>query len=359
MKIVHVITLSTLGGAQSVVKTLANSQSINNEVIIISGIGRYGWNGLNSNIKIIRIPQLKREISLLDIIVLIKLFFFQIKYKPDVIHLHSSKVGILGRLAFSKKKTIYTVHGFDSIRIANRKFLFIEKILKYKVAAIVGVSKYDLHYLQEEGIIKKSSYIYNGIEDKLNSTKSEFDNDVMTKIKDVKKQFHHIVLCIARDDKQKKIDLFFDIASKFTKVAFIWIGNEHKYDLVSNNVFLFGLVPSASQYLRYADLFILPSNYEGLPMSIIEALSFRIPVVASNVGGISELLNGSNGFVVENDANEFAKKIEMILSNKSLLLSMGENARSTYLQLFTVDKMAKEYQNLYNQMYSRNNKNSF
>ncbi len=111
-----------------------------------------------------------------------------------------------------------------------------------------------------------------------------------------------------------------------------------------------GLVPYASLYLNYADLFILPSNYEGLPMSIIEALSFNKPVVASNVGGISELLDGGNGFAVENNADEFTQKIAMVLSDKILLHKMGDNARNSYLKNFIVDKMAMKYNEIYKQI---------
>lgn len=347
MKIFHIITLSALGGAQSVVFNLANAQSQENEVYIISGTGGAAWVGLNPCIKIITICQLRRSISLYDIIVLFQLIYFRILLKPDIIHLHSSKIGVLGRLAFSKKKIVYTVHGFDSIRIANSKFLFIEKFLKNKAAQIVGVSKYDFDSLSKEGIDKNISYVYNGIDDKFHLPSYGYKDAIIDKLKDIKKHYPKIVLCIARDDKQKKIDLFFEIALKLPDIAFIWIGNERKYNIISKNIFLFGIRPFASAYLPYADLFILPSNYEGLPMSIIEALSFGKPVVASNVGGISELLDGNNGFAVENNADEFVMKIEMILFDASLSLKMGENARNTYLEKFTIDKMAKGYEEIY------------
>jgi len=355
MKIFHIITLSSLGGAQSVVSNLANSQSINNDVYIVSGAGGNAWKALPPAVNIITIPQLKRKISLLDIIVLFKLIYLRVKFNPDIIHLHSSKTGMLGRFVFSKKRTVYTIHGFDSIRIANRNLLFVEKLLKNKAAKLVCVSDYDVFNLQKYGITKKVTCIHNGTEDKLMISSNKLDEIVKNKFKEIRCIYAKIVLCIARDDKQKNTDLFFEIALKLPEVAFVWIGNQHQYKSIPKNVFLFGIIESASLYLRFADLFILTSNYEGLPMSIIEAMSFGKPVVASNVGGISELLDGDNGVVVDNNSNVFATKINMILSDTGLMERMGNYARNIYLKDFTVEVMVNGYDEIYKEILNKNN----
>ena len=152
MRIVHIITRSTLGGAQSVVINLANQQSTDNEVFVISGSDGNAWEALHPNVCIIKIKQLKRAISLLDFIVIFKLLYYRFHLKPDIIHLHSSKIGILGRLCFPKRKIVYTVHGFDTIRIANKSFLWLEKLLKKRAAQIVAVSRYDFENLKKKNI---------------------------------------------------------------------------------------------------------------------------------------------------------------------------------------------------------------
>lgn len=349
MKIFHIITLSALGGAQSVVANLASEQSKENEVYIISGIGGDAWKYLNPNINIIIIPQLRRDISILDFVVLIKLLIYRIKYKPHVVHLHSSKIGLIGRLAFSRKKTIYTVHGFDSMRIANRKLLFLEKLLKNKVFKIVGVSMYDLNNLNKEGIINNTLCIYNGIDDKSLTDKKK-EPKIETALHSIKENYSKIIISIARDSAPKRIDLFFEVAKLMPDLAFVWIGNDKNYINKPSNVFLFGQLPNASLYLPYADVFMLASDFEGLPISIIEAFSFCKPVVASNVGGISELLDNMNGFAVENTVEEFVSKIDLIILNKKSLELYGSNARSTYLNKFTLSQMASAYQKLYIQI---------
>ena len=92
----------------------------------------------------------------------------------------------------------------------------------------------------------------------------------------------------------------------------------------------------------------------GLPIAIIEALSCGKPVVASAVGGISELLDGTNGFAVRNDAKEMAEKINLIFSDADLYERMSKTARQTYFQSFTVDKMVAGYLQIYNQIYQQN-----
>ena len=346
MTILHCITLSTLGGAQSFVVNLANNQSHHHDVYIISSIEQTAWSSLDKRIHVIALKELKRKIGPLDFIVMLKLLFYRFKIKPDIIHLHSSKMGVMGRLAFPSSRIVYTVHGFDSIRIAHRSFLPLERILQNCCKFIVGVSKYDKEMLLNEGIKHNVLYIYNGIHD---ATKSimERDSQVISYLENIKKEFSRIVFCIARDDAQKKPELFREISEKNPQYAFIWIGNSNQHS-DTNNLFWAGTIQNAFLYLSYCDLFILPSNYEGLPISIIEALSFSKPVVASDVGGISELLDGENGFAVANNANAFSEKINYLLSDNSILLKAGEHARKTYEKDFSDSKMIMEYNCLYN-----------
>jgi glycosyltransferase involved in cell wall biosynthesis len=96
---------------------------------------------------------------------------------------------------------------------------------------------------------------------------------------------------------------------------------------------------------------MLPSEYEGLPIVIIEAMSCGKPVVASNVGGISELVcNGVNGFVLENKAELFAEKIEYILENEQVYDCMSKKSMEMYLKELTVDKMVGKYNEVYNKI---------
>ena len=150
MKIMQVITRSELGGAQTVVVQLANELSKNHDVVLVAGEGDGKmWDMVSPRVVREHCPHLQRKISLTqDLKAAIALRRIYKKHNPDVVHLHSSKAGTLGRLIFPTKKVVYTVHGFDSIRIAFRRFLTIERTLQHLCRAIVGVSNYDRKHLQ-------------------------------------------------------------------------------------------------------------------------------------------------------------------------------------------------------------------
>ncbi len=350
MKIFHIITVSEFGGAQSVVANIAESFAADHQVYILYGGGGEAWEHVDKRISRLKISEHRKGFSAKDIFLLIRLFYYRIKYKPDIVHLHSSKIGALGRIAFNPTKIIYTVHGFDSMRKAFRKFLFVEKLLKKRAAAIVGVSNYDVQALKEEGITESLAMVYNGIKDHSSVSYLKNDEKIQGRIKNIKEEYGKIVMCISRISKQKKFGLFVDLAKEMPEYAFIWIGNKDEIEGLPGNVFCLGEVHAAHLYLKLADLFILPSNYEGLPVSIIESLSYGVPVVASDVGGISEMLNGKNGFAVTNDVHSFKKRIEYIL-REDIYSGMCENARKSYIDNFTLDKMINGYKAIYKKIY--------
>jgi glycosyltransferase involved in cell wall biosynthesis len=338
----QVITLCELGGAQSVVINLSNSLCKEHEVIVVAGDGDGKmWQMLSDNIKQIKIKYLKRTLSpIYDFFAIILLMKAYVKYKPDIIHLHSSKVGILGRIVFPRKKIIYTVHGFDSIRLAYRKYLPIERFMQYRCKAIVGVSEYDKNNLLSENINNHIECIYNGIERPVSLQKGPFN---------LFKNYKYRILCIARLSPQKNSSLFLNLALLLPEYAFIWIGNQFEpMGTIPSNVFFMGNISNAGAYNEYVDLFILPSNYEGLPIVILEAMSFGKPIVASNVGGVSEIvINDENGYTVENIPEAFASKIQYILENKDIYKRFSENSLKRYEKDLTVEKMVKGYMKVY------------
>lgn len=165
MRILQVITKNELGGAQSVVAHLANELSKDNDVIVAAGEGDGKFFSLlNSSVKTISVKHLYRKISLKnDLLAIYELYKLNKKYHPDIIHLHSTKAGLLGRVAFPRKRIVYTVHGFDSVRIAFRPLLPVEKVMQWFCCFIVGVSQYDKVNLLHEGIKHNVTYVYNGI----------------------------------------------------------------------------------------------------------------------------------------------------------------------------------------------------
>lgn len=347
MRILQIITLCELGGAQSVVANIANALCDGNEVFVASGEGDGKmWKMLDKRITRVHLKHLKRELSLWDDLrTVFDMWRLYRKYKPDVIHLHSSKAGFLGRLAFPAKRVVYTVHGFDSVRVANRKFLFLEKMMQWRCKSIVAVSKYDEYYLNLEKITRNVRTIYNGT-----FTPSVCKDLLFT----VPLKYKKTILCVARLSPQKNVRLFMDVAALLPDYAFVWIGNLEPVKGAPDNAFFLGNIPNAAMYSSIADLFILTSNYEGLPIVIIEAMSLGRPVVASNVGGVNEIVRDEvNGYALENNAELFAEKISYILENPKVYDQMCRNSREIYEKDFTVENMVGEYKKVYNSVLGK------
>jgi glycosyltransferase involved in cell wall biosynthesis len=265
------------------------------------------------------------------------------------VHLHSSKAGVLGRVVFPRKRSIYTVHGFDSVRIANRRFLPVEKLLQRRCSAIVAVSNYDEKNLRGEGITHNVSTIYNGVS--VPDCSNLYDIAAFGK-------YDKVVLCIARVSAPKLPKLFIDVARRLPEYGFVWIGNVDEvtdYGTLPSNCHFVGNIPNAGAYCSRADLFMLASNYEGLPMVILEAMSFGKPVVASNVGGVSEIVrDGVNGYVLPNDADLFATKIEEILEDIEIYKHLSHSSLEIFEKELTVDRMVDGYMSVYNRIISQN-----
>ncbi len=350
MKILHIISDTILGGAQRVCIDLANNAlNSGHEVAVAAMKGGNLWNELLPGVQHFELEYMLKKINKLDFKVLQELKRIRKEYKPDIIHLHTTKPGVLGRLAFrkDKKHIVYTVHGFDVIRTVHRKFLIVEKAMKSLCGAFVPVSEYDKHYMLEEGIKKNVYVIHNGIDNTKIIQEKAFPCPIKEKTK---------IISIARISPQKKFEMFLQVANHFNNedVAFIWIGGSQNETLdelkkqytISDNVYLLGDVPNASNYLNLCDIFVLFSNYEGLPMSIIEAMSQKLPCIASDVGGDSELIDESNGSLIKTE-QEAVQAIRELLNNKELLKDKGNNSYNKYISEFSIEKMWKSYEDLY------------
>lgn len=340
MKILHVITRSDLGGAQSVVINLANSMCSNHEVTVVAGEDGPMWEALDDRISKIKIKEIVREVSVIkDCIALFKLKKIYASIKPDVVHLHSSKIGVLGRLAFPPEKIVYSIHGFDSIRLAHRKFLPLEKLLKKRCKAIVLASDYDKKNIINEGIENNLYVVYNGVYKPKLETGLSIEGT---------KNYSKVVMCIARISPQKRFESYLEIAKILPDYAFVWIGADKDYQNLPTNVFCLQSVPNAKKFIQIADIFVLPTNYEGVPIVIIDALSYGKPVISSDVGGISEIVrNDSNGYVLDNNNESFAEKIKYILENDEVYERFSKKSEEIFYKSLTIEEMVNQYEKIY------------
>lgn len=350
MKILHFITNTELGGAQNVCINLANLAHRNGNTVAVASMAEgYLWQELDADVRRFYLRRLLKPISpIADIQCLFEFRRLVKNFDPDIIHLHSSKAGALGRLLPKKYscRIVYTVHGFDSIRLRHRFFLPLERCLQKRCAAIVSVSHYDEKNLLSERIFHNVTTIYNGV------ASARTDIACPFAIAPYKK----VVMTIARITAQKKFDLFLEIAADpaMQDCLFVWVGGSDQYDIseirqrysVPKNVLLLGNYSQASALIRYCDIFVLFSNYEGLPITIIEAMAAGKAIVASNVGGVSELVDTANGRLIS-DKQQAIDALQSILNNPAALESMQKASIKKYQESFTVTAMWQNYKALY------------
>jgi glycosyltransferase involved in cell wall biosynthesis len=167
-----------------------------------------------------------------------------------------------------------------------------------------------------------------------------------------------VVGSVGRLDEQKAYDVLIAALPSLPDVTVVLVGDGParakleelaRHHGVADRVIFTGWQAEARRYLGGFDVFVLPSRYEGFPLSIIEAMLACLPVVATDVGSVSEcVLAGETGAVVPpDDGNRLAETIRMLLESADLRMRMGEQGRERAISLFSVDAMARSYEQLY------------
>lgn len=362
MRVLHIVTNADLGGAPRVVTELANRAVRDGHTCGAATVpvGPF-WDHLDPRVERIPLRHLRRNLDpVQDFAALLELSALIRRWKPDIVHLHSSKAGVLGRVAAllaswawgtgRRIPTVYTIHGFDTILKTHRTFLPLERALARYTSAIVPVSAYDEGNLRKVGIGGKIRLIRNGASDRLGAYPAPM---VTERIAAARAEGTTIVMSIARLEPPKRFDLFLDVARSAPKdMRFFWIGNVRPMapQALPSNVAMLGEVPEAGNCINLCDIFLLLSDYEGLPMSILEALSCGKPIVASDVGGVSEALNPDAGLLVPNERKAVLTALARLANDHDLRISLGLSARARYERSFSVDSMWRKYLQLYTEL---------
>jgi len=375
-KILYFITQSEYGGAQRYVFDLANNLKSDFQVAVAMGEqgkdGRLAKKLDENDIKYFILPHLKRDISplneifaLREIIKLIK------KYQPDIIHLNSSKISILGSLAalFTKTKVIYTVHGwvFNEPLPTPLKwfYLWLEKFTAKFKDKIICVSESDRQVALKYKIapVEKLITIHNGLALCHSGLDPESSIKKLEQISGVKLTNNFLIGSIGNLYKTKGFEYFIETADILTHklntpATFIIIGQGKEREALENliakhnlknNFILAGNIDQAARLLPAIDVYVCSSVKEGLSYTLIEAMQAGRPIVATKVGGNPEMIeNEKTGLLSKPaDARDLAEKIKTLLNNKALALELGQNGKAKAMVEFGLEKMVEQTKNVY------------
>ncbi len=369
-KILYIITQSSWGGAQKYVFDLATNLPEDFQVTVLCG----GNGELISRLKAkeVKVKVMKNLIRPIrpftDAICLWQLRSFIKKEKFDIVHTNSSKAEILGNISAwlaGTKKTIFTAHGFvfnePGSKFKKKIFINLEKFANKFADRIICVSDFDKKNALKHGISseKKLTVIHNGIKvanDLLGNEKIKIKKNYLKLPED-----SVVVVAIANFYETKGLKYLIDASSKIIKkhpnVYFVLVGDgELREDLkarikankIENNFIMPGFRNDIPELLQIMDIFVLSSLKEGFPYVIMEAMSFGLPVVATEVGGVPEIVNQETGLICRpGEANELADCIEKLIDNPLLGSELGENAKRFVNEKFCFKKMLQKTINIY------------
>ena len=353
MKIIHVISNLELAGAQTMCcNLLCALKDLEEDKITVVSLFNTS-NSITEKLKDngINVICLEKKHGI-DVSMIRKLRKIFKKEKPDVIHAHAAVLKYVGPASlFKKAKIVHTMHTLANKEGSKADALITKFFYKTKKAFPVALTPEVQRSISNRYHIKpeRIPVIYNGVDlSNCISKENYFTNDSFK------------ILHIGRFSEEKNhiglVNAFEIFKKEFPNSVLNLIGDgilkESIQTLVKeknleNNVKFLGLQKNVYPFLNDADLFALPSTYEGMPMTLIEAMGTGLPIVASNVGGIPDMLtNASNAILTEVN--------DKILADAFIKLAKDENLRETYgsqalhdSKQFSAQNMAKSYYDFY------------
>ncbi len=353
-KIVHVIQQLGTGGAEKMIVDLAIKahRQHNVKIICLYPSGDYPYEKVMREHQI-EVVFLNKKLGF-DINTFIALWKTLSEIRPDVIHthLHAAIYALPWFMFHRKNRRVHTVHNM-ALAEFGRAHRFLQG-LAYRYFNVIPVA---ISHIVQGEITKeyhleteKVPIIYNGIDI------ANFSPKMHMKTQDM-----YTIINVASLTKRKNqallIEAFDLVLKKKADVKLVFVGDgEEKSNLqsyaekykISDRVEFTGIISEVQKWLSKADIFVLCSFFEGMPLSIIEAMAVGLPVIGTAVGGIPDIVeDGVNGFLVpSNDAVKLSMALLKLIEDKELRSQMSQK-NIEKAKNFDIGYVAGEYMKLY------------
>lgn len=348
MKIMQIIPNFCFGGAETMCENLCYAlRDRGEEVLAVSLYDEHTPITKRMEEAGIRIQYLDKKLGL-DLSMVPKLIRLMKKEKPDAVHTHLDviKYAVLAAKLSGVRHCIHTVHNVAHKEAEGRLQKLINSVYFHlglsrpvALSALVRRTIVDFYAMEEE----KIPVIYNGV-------------DLSRCIPKVDYAAGTTLLHIGRFNEQKNhrglLRAFAQLQKDHPGCRLRLVGDgELRPEMealakslgIGENVEFCGLQSQVYPFLNEADIFLLPSAYEGMPMTLIEAMGTGLPIVATAVGGVPDMLtDGQSALLVECDEDAVRQACERLINDGSLRRSLGQSARERSV-LFSAETMAEQY----------------
>ena len=317
-----------------------------------------------TDIKATRIAGLGRSISLkADVKAFIQLINLIKEFKPDVIHTHTAKAGVLGRLASilagKGAKRVHTFHGhllhgyFSPVK--TQLVIAIEKELAKATSTLIAIGNKVRDDLLAAGIgnSEKFKVFFPGLPSPKIIAQAQARSALHLEPGLLYCTFVGRLTHIKRPDRL--LDVAAEMKNRGSKIHFLVAGQGELFESSKNRalkeslpITFLGWRNDVDQILSASDIAILTSDNEGIPLTLIQAAFAGLPIVSTNVGSVSDIVvDQSTGYLTELNASAMADALEKLIRDEKLRELMGASGKARALELFSLKKALQDHSDLY------------
>jgi glycosyltransferase involved in cell wall biosynthesis len=372
-RVLHVIGGSQFGGIVPHVASLVRmAREHGGEATVLATAPRIVSYYRDRGIEVVPLPGIDRPINpFRDALGLARLIRYLRREKYSIVHTHTSKGGIIGRLAAYLTRTpivIHTTHGYAfsdyaTNAISRHVFLSLETLATRWCDFIIAVNESDRRKALDQAIVTDSKIVTipNGID------LEEADRELSRDSESLRHELglepgRRIVGVIGRLAEQKGIEYFIDavppVHARFPDIDFVIVGVGELEDELRRRIQKHGLKgrvrfagfrSDSYRLLKLLDVFVMPSLWEGMPITLLEAMAAAKPIVATRIKGIMDVCAGDDVAVLVEPADSaaLAEGIIRLLSNSTLATRLGHHARIRVESAFSDRKMKESTWHVY------------
>ena len=356
MKVLYVIDSMAIGGAEAVVRNLvseliSSNQISDAEVAVLYEIGKFGQDLEMSGIKVHNLG-FRHKYDPLGIPRLVHLIRSK---RFDIVHVHlfpASYFGAIASLTSKSSSFIFTEHNAYNRRRNGPLYRFLDRHVYHRYEEIISVSQAVAAQLASwlPEVMHKNCVIPNGVlVPDVAGQQARFDLRRIPRI-----------LFAGTLKPAKGVDILLYALGGMKDVAYELVvagdGPDRKklqalseFLGLDSNIRFIGKREDLNDWILWADCMVVPSRWEGLPMVVLESMSFGTPVVASMVGGIPEVIeDGKNGWLIEpENIDSLSMTLKRLLGNPAEFVRCGNNARETISEKYSITNVARKHSELY------------